>query len=280
MENFGTSWKKDNQVDQVHAIVPHLVIEPIPCLACSKLSSKRQIEKYIRKCPVDSPIFLVVGQASCSSLYDYIEYHNGRIPQYAVKIMFAQIADAVLYLHQNGIVHGDIKEENVLVGHLNEQRATKRTRMFTRARSQFLQKEIDGRLMAKLCDFGHAAKLKRNSKRLVRYGTRELTAPELYVNLWNRNDHTKKPIKFAGFAQDIWALGFLLFTMLKGNLPDDLHEYINGECSFGSNISYPITEDETFTEDCVDLLQRMLTINPDNRIDINGVCNHIWLKRE
>ncbi|KAI8897086.1 kinase-like domain-containing protein, partial [Globomyces pollinis-pini] len=110
------------------------------------------------------------------------------------KPLFKQMAKAVAHLHSRKIVHGDIKEENILIG-------TK-----------------SGRLVAKLCDFGHSFKIFDSQPKMKLYGTKVVTSPELLLNS-NKSDSEVQ--KYTGFAQDIWALGIVLYTMLHGNIPPE-----------------------------------------------------------
>jgi protein-serine/threonine kinase len=52
-------------------------------------------------------------------LWDYIS-NCGRINEVKAKIMFKQILEAILEMKENGILHFDIKDENILVDIKNE----------------------------------------------------------------------------------------------------------------------------------------------------------------
>lgn len=49
-----------------------------------------------------------------SDLFTYLE--KSHVTVAFTKKIFATLARTVLYLHENGVSHGDIKEENILVG--------------------------------------------------------------------------------------------------------------------------------------------------------------------
>jgi serine/threonine protein kinase len=50
-----------------------------------------------------------------SGTYDLFEYISSNVnpPESTIRVIFTQICEAVAYLHQNGIAHNDIKDENV-----------------------------------------------------------------------------------------------------------------------------------------------------------------------
>lgn len=106
--------------------------------------------------------------------------HIGEVLNY-----FRQLCEGVKYLHENGIVHGDIKMENIL---LNNEKV-------------------------KLSDFGLAKKascydFKDNC------GTVEYAAPELLIG-------DPEIEKVDPFKADIWALGVTLYALLHHQFPFD-----------------------------------------------------------
>ncbi|KXS09577.1 kinase-like protein [Gonapodya prolifera JEL478] len=101
------------------------------------------------------------------------------------RFVFRQIAEAVAYLHAKGIVHRDLKDENIV---------------------------IDEKLHAKLIDFGSAAIEPRPTQQNHLfdhfYGTIQYAAPEIL-----------RGEKYRGRPNDMWALGILLYTILFGESP-------------------------------------------------------------
>jgi serine/threonine protein kinase len=113
---------------------------------------------------------LSASKGSSATLFDFIERFGALSPRLCRSI-FSQIASAVHALHSLQIVHGDIKEENILI-------------------------EVeDGQHFVKLCDFGHAQRVRRGRPRMKFYGTKDISAPELITS--------KEPV--TGYAQDIWV---------------------------------------------------------------------------
>lgn len=198
---------------------------------------------------------LSVCNGSSASLFDYID-EMGCIPAYLVRDLFKQLALALGYLHGIGIVHGDIKEENILVGITQENRH-----------------------IVKLCDFGHARQTKRNHPDLRFYGTRDVSAPELLQNLWSCKPESELSQVFYGYEQDVWALGLVLYTMIHGTLPENNESLVNGDESLTGVSVYPVFFSSGMEKSCLDLLQKMLTIDHHKRITMDGVLNHPFLKR-
>ena len=59
-------------------------------------------------------IYLVTEHAARGEIFDYL-VANGRMKEEEASRIFAQIVSAVDYCHQKGVVHRDLKAENVLL---------------------------------------------------------------------------------------------------------------------------------------------------------------------
>ncbi|KAJ1341484.1 hypothetical protein BSLG_003912 [Batrachochytrium salamandrivorans] len=98
-----------------------------------------------------------------------------------------------------GVVHGDIKEENILVG---------------------VEAETLKRVL-KLCDFGYSRKGIPGSAPMQIYGTREFCPPELVDNMIKYMQRKKTKHGVVGYAQDVWALGLVLMPRYFEKDADD-----------------------------------------------------------
>jgi serine/threonine protein kinase len=120
--------------------------------------------------------------------------------------------------------------------------------------------------IVKLIDFGCCVKLtEEEPKRLSTCGTHLYMSPEL-INLIPYD-----------YCVDIWALGVLLFELLEGFSPfgkrdDDYNEI------YSNILTKKFKVNKELSNNCLDLLNKMLENNCDKRININGVFNHPWIK--
>lgn len=118
-----------------------------------------------------------------------------------VQRMFAELVDAVRYLHKHWIVHRDIKLENVLVSLPSER-----------------LREIDSPItfptpLVVLSDLGLSRRIAQppDSPLLTtRCGSEDYAAPEILLG---------QP--YDGRLSDGWALGVVLYALLEGRLPFD-----------------------------------------------------------
>ncbi|KAG2004580.1 CAMK/CAMK1 protein kinase [Coprinopsis cinerea AmutBmut pab1-1] len=130
----------------------------------------------------ESHIWIVTELCCGGELFDYL-VEKGRLSEEETKIIFGQLCLAVAYLHETGIVHRDLKLENVL---------------------------LDERCRVKLGDFGFTREYERGSLMETFCGTTGYAAPEMLQGK-----------KYQGPEVDVWSLGVILYCLLTGTLPFD-----------------------------------------------------------
>ena len=160
-----------------------------------------------------------------------------------VKFYSAQIAVALQYLHELGIVYRDLKPENIL---LND----------------------DGYI--KLCDFGAAIKLHGVEKNYNFAGSPEYASPEMI----NYLGHT--------VMTDWWSFGILIYEMLYGFTPffnldkDRMYDLIiNGSISFPQYFNSNNENGEKIIEykvsdEAKNLINKLLEKDPGKRLGREG----------
>ncbi|KIM49359.1 hypothetical protein M413DRAFT_44499, partial [Hebeloma cylindrosporum] len=159
---------------------------------------------------------------------------------------FANIICAIEFLHAEGIVHRDIKPDNILLG-------------------------PDGYLC--LTDFGSSAKLSQLDGSWTETGTIYYMAPECQVGA----RHEPRDIPE---AIDWWSSGCVLYEMVTGILPF-FHlaalgtQYLVSHAQFG----WPL-ETTRLGKSMRHLVESLLVVAPADRLGANGaeeVQNHPWL---
>ncbi|GAA5827696.1 hypothetical protein JCM11251_001791 [Rhodosporidiobolus azoricus] len=197
-----------------------------------------ETEKYIG---------IVLEYASGGELFDHILAHR-YLKERDASRLFAQLISGVSYLHAKGVVHRDLKLENLL---------------------------LDRNRNVIITDFGFANRFNDANVDLMATscGSPCYAAPELVV----------QDGKYVGTAVDVWSCGVILYAMLAGYLPYD-DDPANPE---GDNINLlykyilntPLTFPEWITEEPRHLLLLMLVPDPLKRCTIRDVTQHSWLRK-
>jgi protein-serine/threonine kinase len=221
-------------------------------------------------------IGIILEYASGGELFDYILNHR-YLKDPAARRLFAQLVSGVGYLHKKGIVHRDLKLENLLLDQNRNIIITDFGFANTFDPKDLLGDEIEYNLTNK--DFVRKLKLDRLDARGMRRGDLMQTscgspcyaAPELVVS----------DSLYTGRKVDVWSCGVILYAMLAGYLPFD-DDPANPE---GDNINLlykyitttPLTFPEYVSPHARDLLRRILVPDPRKRADLFEVARHSWL---
>ena len=177
---------------------------------------------------------------------------------------FKQVLEGMKYLHEIGIVHRDLKQDNILC---------------TVTKTASGERKYE----AKIADFGlsaltfgnHSAKSMKKYKRLKdMWGTKEYFAPEVYKRAY-------------GPQVDVWSLGCVLYELLTGEVPFPTREIAESKVERlilnGGKKSRRCFEMlprwQALSPEARDLIHHMLKINPSKRYNIQECLNHPFILR-
>lgn len=129
--------------------------------------------------------FLVLEYMAGSDLFDYLQARDFNLGENRVREISYQLACGIKYLHSYGIVHRDLKLENIMMS------------------------DTTDKSVPKLVDFGLAKMIGPNEKADEPFGTLGYVAPEILE---------KKPYTL---NCDLWSLGCIIYALLCSSLPFD-----------------------------------------------------------
>jgi len=135
----------------------------------------------------DAYVVVMEKPEPCRDLFDYIT-ERGALPEDEAKDLMRQAVDTLVEVHEAGIIHRDVKDENFLV-------------------------ELDTKRL-RLIDFGSGTYY-RDSEYTDYEGTRVYSPPEWV--LWQ---------KYNGMPATMWSLGVLLYDLVCGDIPFQTDEEI------------------------------------------------------
>ncbi|XP_033115558.1 serine/threonine-protein kinase Chk2-like [Anneissia japonica] len=195
----------------------------------------------------DTPdvLFIILELVEGGELFDKIT-SKGKLTESHSKLLFFQMVTACKYLHDKGITHRDLKPENIL-----------------------LSSEEDDALI-KVTDFGLSKFVGENSFMKTLCGTPTYLAPEIL-----------KTAGMGGYSKavDLWSLGVILFICLSGYPPFSeqikvmtLHQQITR-----GHYSFPNKYWSDVSKEAIDLIKKLMTVDPKRRLTINQVLDHPWL---
>lgn len=187
---------------------------------------------------VDQKLFIIMEFAPAGSLLDYVR-EKKRLPEAEACFLLQQIVAGLQYCHEQEVVHRDIKLENIL---------------------------LDSNNNVKIIDFGLSAFFAPGKTLKVHCGSPSYAAPEIVA----RKTYEGPPV-------DVWSLGVVLFAMLCGYLP--FHSSSGNKQELCSKIMSGVyTVPDWLSHSARDLLSRMLTLDPDQRITLAATWQHPWVR--
>ena len=167
-------------------------------------------------------------------------------------VIFYQVFSGLIYLHQNHIIHGDLKPQNILISSIENN-------------SEYNEKYA----WIKIIDFGTAKIFK---KTIIKgddiVGTLYYIAPEVFSSNYDNYDE----------KSDIWSVGIILYKALTKKYPfigksdeETVHYILEGEHDMRPLMNY--------SEELQDLIKNLLMKDPNKRPSAIEALNHKWFKK-
>jgi len=217
-------------------------------IGAGRLLDNSHIGRFIETFENKLNHFLVFERVHGRDLYSTIEKRQF-VPfdDKRAKSIFKQVLKALRYCHSKGVIHRDIKLENIL---------------------------MDSKGKVTLIDFGLCDLILSQTQESEKFcGSMDYVAPEVIA----------RP-SYNGKQADCYSLGVVLFTLLFAEFPFVSAERVNAIRNRKSqpNPNFSDSKMKRYSVDPMakDLISKMLKPNVIDRITLDEVKNHPWLRTE
>ena len=183
-------------------------------------------------------------------LHNYIFLIKKKFSEDLSRKIFFDLLKAIEACHKSGITHGDIKLENIL---------------------------FNSNFNLKIIDFGFAKNIKDGPISEVT-STRFYNAPEMFCCATKGYD---------GVTADIFSMGIVLFILVMGfypfdkpNITDTKYKLISKKDynGFWKKFEQKLSNGNAVSHEFKDLFEKMVCYRAKERISINEIKKHPWLK--
>ncbi|MBN3298228.1 SNF related kinase b [Amia ocellicauda] len=205
---------------------------------CMKLVQHPNVVRLYEVIDTQTKLYLILELGDGGDMYDYIMRHEGGVSEAQAKVHFAQIVRAISYCHRLHVVHRDLKPENVVF---------------------FRQQGT-----VKLTDFGFSNHFQPGTMLMTSCGSLAYSAPEILLGE-----------EYDAPAVDIWSLGVILYMLVCGQPP---FQEANDSETLIMIMDCRYTVPVHISEECRDLISRMLQRDPGKRASLEEIESHVWLQ--
>ena len=191
-------------------------------------------------------IYIVTEYIDGGTLFEFLEEKGFKVEQDVAKKIVQDVAKGLSFLHENGIIHRDLKLENIM-----------------------LKREGKTSFRAIIIDYGLSCFLGPEQVSNDPVGTLKYVAPEIISRLSYRE------------KVDSWSLGVILYILLQGTVPfygkndqDVALRILKRHLSFSGEKWSQICPD------AVTILSGLLNRKAEKRMSLGEVLNSSWMTEE
>lgn len=199
----------------------------------------------------ETHVYIVLEYCGGGNLADYMSAHRQGLPETLVQELMRQMSSGLLQLRMAGVVHRDLKPQNLL-----------------------LHRAEDNSLRLCIADFGLACHGRKNEEMMYSVvGSPRYMAPELL------QAYTCTLPQGYSDKTELWSVGAIMYEMLYGSppyhhaqTPDELLRFI------GEHHTVPLPQTHNLSDLCLSLLRALLVQDVNERMDWEKFFSHEWIQ--
>ena len=204
------------------------------------------IVRIIESFNTKNSYILITEYCEGGELFDQVK---NQLSETQIAVIFRQLLSGLAYLHSNNVVHRDLKLENILIHEIEKSKTTG-----------------EDLFNIKIIDFGTARIFDKNRKPQSIVGSSYYIAPEVLRQKYNKEC-------------DLWSVGVILYMFIVGHAPFDGCD----DEEITNNIHRGVyrKNDRRWikaSKEVKDLIQKLLTYRPSQRLTAMQALNHPWFK--
>lgn len=209
----------------------------------SILQHKRLLQLYDAYDDGNHEMCLITELVEGGELFERIVDDDFELTEKKAAIFMRQICEGVEYMHNQRIVHLDMKPENILCASRSSNRI-------------------------KLIDFGLARELSDDEPLRVMFGTPDFAAPEVLA------------YDTVSLATDMWSVGVICYVLLSGLSPfmgdNDMETMANVT---RATYDFDDAAFDPISDLAKDFISKLLIREQNNRLKPSECLQHAWLQR-
>jgi len=198
----------------------------------------------------DTHMYMVMEFCNGGDLAEYLR-DKGALVESTLQLFVKQMAQALLAIHEKGVMHRDLKPGNILLCHNS-------------ALSVIQPRDIK----LKIADFGFARFLNEEDMAATLCGSPIYMAPEVLMGLQY------------DARVDLWSLGTIIYQCYTGKAPFKANNPYHLRTFYEKSPTLQPMIPQSCSLELKDLILQLLQKNPDNRITFENLVKHKFLEIE
>ena len=181
-------------------------------------------------------------------LFDFLAEDKPHLNEFDIFTIFRSLVSIVHALHQNGVIHNDLKPENVMI-------------------------DTETKSIA-LIDFGLSHILSDPNDDTCG-GTSGTLEYQPFEKLSSKDSSN---CRFGGKKSDTYSLGVVLFVLFFNRLPFNKHEIHQRMNAIKVNVKVTTAEKQRLSKEAIHLITRLLHDDPHQRLGVDDIYKSSWFK--